>query len=264
MNPKYLEFLRSDGRMHYSDLKHIASSGAHFISNLNSEIDSASTRIGSVFHDIVLLGKKPCVFEGTRRGAAWEVFKEKNIGNDICNVTEYETAMRMADSLFDSQYESAEFARDILRRCEIREKEILLDFNDVPWSSRIDAMGTDLIAELKSTKCASKRKFLLDAKQMKYDGQLAIYNVAAGVNANQFPAQWLDSYVIAVENKSPYIVAVYEVEKLRLDSAYLEVIAWQEKWLKSCETGIWGGYGKACETWDADIIIGEDEDDDEE
>lgn len=264
MKPEYVKFLRSDGRMHFSDLKHIGSSGQHYLQNLNSGKSTGSMRKGSTFHDLVLLEKEPIVFTDRRAGKKWKAFQLENIGNDIINVSEYETAMRMRDSLMMSNYDSAVFARELLSKCQNREKEILWDLAGVPWSSTIDAYGNGITLELKSTKCASKRKFLWDAKSMKYDGQLAVYNVAQGVDGNQFPAPWTQSYAIAVENVKPHIVAVYRVEELRLDAAYSNVVEMQQKWITCCETGIWGGYGKDCEIWDADLIIEEEEDSDDE
>ena len=62
---------------------------------------------GTYFHTRVLephlLDKECIVFEGVRRGAKWEAFKEEHKGKAIVNKTQRDTAEKLADLVFNSK-----------------------------------------------------------------------------------------------------------------------------------------------------------------
>lgn len=213
--------------------------------------------MGRVIHSAWLEGISPVVYDGERRGKAWQEFKGSNAG-DIITATESETVKRIIDALSRSPE-----AQAVLADNPHREVAWQRDILGVPAAGKIDLVGSESVDELKTCACAAPRKFLYDADKMWYDAQLAWYQMAQGVQYVGPDTEWVKSRIVAVENKAPFVVQVFELDPLRLNQGAEKILRALDL-LRECQaSGIWHGYANGVHCWDADIIT-HDENEDEE
>jgi len=105
----------NDGKIHYSTLKQIEQSPAHYRWAITHErTDSPAMRQGRALHALYLLGTEPVNIAGSKRGA--------NDSVDALAPAEYDTVRRMFDAL-----QSSVEAREILSRCPEREMPLEWD-----------------------------------------------------------------------------------------------------------------------------------------
>lgn len=252
-------FSRRDNALHFSELKEIGRSAAHYAHIVqNGREDTPSLLIGRAFHALTLQGIEAATFDFDRKGARWEEFKAQNAGRTLLKVSEYDAVKRMRDSVFANPA-----AREILERCPHREVEKKWMRNGFPCSGRIDAFGDRAIAELKSTRDASRRKFLWDAQKMAYHAQLPWYDVALGTVPQEMDTDWRDQYIIATENTAPFVTVVYQLDNLRIDQGNELVEEWLLRFGACMESGEWHGYTQGVHIWDGEIRVGNDEEEEE-
>lgn len=245
--------------MHFSALKEFAKSPLHYAEYIrNGRKDSTQMAMGRALHELVLLGIQPTKFDGIRRGKEWEAFQEKNAGLTICNATEYESVMRMAQSV-NSNVE----AMRLLAECNEREKRIEWEYGGIPCAGRVDAYSETAVLELKSCMCAKPKKFLWDAAQMGYDAQMAWYDFGiGGLKTSDIGIDFREHYIIAVENNGAFLCQVFQIQELRQQQAFAKFDSWMEQFRYAMDSGIWHGYSKdPIVQWDAEIIYSIDEDD---
>jgi hypothetical protein len=185
-----------------------------YISREIAREEMAAFDIGTYFHTAVLepeLMEKECaVFEGIRRGKAWESFKEDNKGKTIITKSEYAQAKTIIDAVH-----SSEIAMGYLGQSESEvsayvtltvyagnvycEGKVLgvdgwdeTEFTPPPTATQItikcraDALGEDFILDLKSTTGNAKNEHSLRNKVSNYS-----YDLSA--------AMYLDVFSIACE-----------------------------------------------------------------
>lgn len=255
--------LPKDGKLHFSNLKHIAQSPAHYVQSCQDEReDTTSFRIGRAIHALVLLGVTPVVYSvGIRRGKEWEAFKiqtELNGGSveDILNDTEYSTAMEAHESIL-----ACPLAQELLSRCPHRERSVNFVRNGIPCTGRIDAWGANTMVEIKTTACSKPKKFLYDANKFSYHAQMAWYDIGLGTKYIPGATAWRDQYIIAVETSAPYCVTVVKLDDLRIDQGHTLVETWLSTLAECLESEIYPSYPDSLPViWDADVIIEEPED----
>lgn len=241
-------------RLHFSQIKEIRVSPAHFRHCLTaSREDTPAMRIGRAVHRLALEGVEPNHFEGIRRGADWElhVARASALGvakEDILSQSERVLVDGMATSIQNHQD-----ARDVLAGATEAEKGWEAMICGIPCAGKIDLLGPVSLDELKTTACAAPKKFLRDAEKMWYDAQLAWYQMAMGVEYIGPDTQWLKSRIIAVENKAPYVVQVFELDNLRLDQGAEKCIE-AIRLYKACIEGMaWPAYSSGVVRWDGEI-----------
>lgn len=250
----------SDGCLHFSTLKEIGRSAAHYANAVkNGRPDSPSMLIGRAFHALTLQGIEPLVFDGIRKGDKWKEFEEANKGADILNIKERDSVLRMRDSVFANPA-----ALDVLGRCPMRETTIRWARHGYPCAGKVDAVGASALAELKSTRDASRRKFLWDAHRMGYHGQLAWYDVGMGTAPMEYDTAWRDQFIIATENAAPFVTVVYQLDNLRIDQGNQLVEDWLTRFGACMESGEWLGYTQGVHIWDAAVEYQGDDEEDEE
>lgn len=257
--------LNEDGTLHFSSLKQIAKSPAHYVQACNNEMeDKASFRIGRALHALVLLGVEPVVYSGIRRGKEWDAFCAENVTDetpkdDILNETENATIQAMAKSIRENAV-----AMDVLEKCTEREKPLNWIRDGIPCGGRVDAYSSDVLLEIKTTANASPRKFLYDAHKFSYHAQLAWYDIALGTEYKPCETKWRRHVIIAVESKAPFCSVVFELENLRKDQGHTLCEEWLDL-LKECAlTGEYPSYAKDQPVmWDGEIIINDEDEEDE-
>ena len=237
--------MANDGKIHYSTLKQIEQSPAHYRwATTHERSDSPAMRQGRALHALYLQGIAPIRIAGKKRAPT--------DSDDALLLSEYDTVQRMFDAL-----QADPHAKEILSRCPEREHAMEWDLMGLRCAGRLDLRGPGILADLKSCRASFPRKFLWDAEKMHYDAQLPWYDVAGGVKPIGPDTAWSEQYLIAVESAAPYNVMVYRLDPLRIDQGWMKCEKWVHQ-LKQClETGHWPGYLEGVQTWDGELSFGE-------
>lgn len=251
----------SDNKIHFSNLKHILKSPAHYVNSLTDRDDTRAFRIGRAVHAYILQGIEPTVYDGTRRGKEWDAYlylidKTKIEKEDILNAAEYNEVIGMVNAI-----KSSSIAMSLLDRCTSFEKEIEWTFEGVECAGRVDAFGSDILVELKTCASSHPKKFLSDANKFLYHAQMAWYDTGLGTVYNPDGTKWREHYIIAVETSAPNCVTVFKLDDLRIDQGLTICHDMIEKY-KACMTNGDFTAGYVIDQpviWDADIIIDEGE-----
>lgn len=264
-----------DGSMHFSAVKEIDKSAAHFAWAVqHGKFDTRGMRIGRVWHALTLQEIEPYVFDGDRRGAKWAEFVKERSLQSVDLVDDYYQRDNVSDVLTPPEWDVVRWmrdrtmadhhARELLARCTNRETSHEWVYKGHPWRGKIDAHGDGAILELKSTKCAAKWAYLRDAGRMHYDAQLVSYDIALGAVLCGLDTEWQEHDQIAVENSAPFAVQVYQTANVRKDQALERLDRWMMVFDACHRAGDFGGYYQQGITeWDADIITHDEEEDEE-
>lgn len=245
----------ADGCVHFSDLKKMAISPAHYASACkNRTAETPSMRIGTACHRLTL-GGDMAVWGGTRKDPGWKKFALDNAGRFIVTKPEHDIAVQMSSSIL-----SHPTARELLTDARY---EVPLDweFMGIKCSTGgVDFINEGIYGDLKTTVSASPDRFPRDLYSKFYHCQLAFYE--EGMKANGIYVG--TPYIIAIENKPPYTCAVYEMSDATMNVARQTVRLWMEK-LINCElSGHFPGYPECAilvdpPTW-SEAIAGDEED----
>lgn len=220
--------------VHFTTLKAISKSPLHYLTALGGREDTAAMRLGRLVHTIVLGGPPSVVWNGDRRGKAWESFAEENAGREIVTQKEVAKVTAIANAVMGDPVA----APYLVGRTE----------HAVEWSMfgrkcatrGIDVLGPNWITDLKTTNCAEPNAFRRAALRMGYHAQLAMYRDAAaslGVRADF-------GIIVAVETAPPFAVTVHRLRASALDEGDKLLRLWFER-LLACElTGDWPGYAQ--------------------
>lgn len=189
-----------------SSLKRILVSPAHFKAE---RADSDNLKFGRLYHELTLTPRqfKKCwaVWDGIRRGKAWEAFQEENAAKDICTAKEHKDAAAIAKAV---------------RQCDIGKEYIKgVGHNEVSlvWQETVDGMPLTLkcrldrfdgrAIDLKGTTASNKEEFAREAARYHYEMQAAFYmrgvEHALGVQLAH------DEFVFVVVEKATRIVSAY-------------------------------------------------------
>lgn len=243
-----------DGREHFSELKAIASSPAHYQHiKRTPRNDTPGMRLGRAVHALVLQEIEPVVYTDskTRTGKAWEAFCEgRDDVEDILLPSEADTARWMRDAVMRHAG-----ARAILERCKEREVAMEWEALGIQCAGRLDFRGNGALGDLKTCRYAHPKAFFRDAARMHYDAQLPWYDVGGGVVPCGPDTQWSEQFIIAVESSAPYVVQDIRLDPLRIDQGWSKVEEWVAV-LKDCKArDEWPGYSRECAVWDGDIDL---------
>lgn len=243
----------------FSRLKNMAKSPAHYLHSLTHEHDSRAYRLGRLVH-LLCSGGTWWQYEGTRRGKAWEKFRDEHEG-EIFTEDEQREAVKMVTSM-----RADENAGPLLRLNGRRE-------NKLQWtSSGRDCQGTpdffndNVLYDVKTCRTAEPDRFIREAVSYHYHSQIAWYQEAIGVVTGITPR---DCYIIAVESKEPYPVTVLKLTDRALDQGRRIARLWFEQLLVCEASDRWPGYSQSIVEFDvpdpnADDLLFGDEDDESE
>lgn len=219
--------------VHFSNLKKIAESPAHYAASIGDDSDSLAYRLGRLTHALVL-GVQPGgqwdVYDGRRAGKEWESFKAKR-GDavDIFTKTEHTLCVAMAKAIT-----AHPDAMRLLDRCEY---EVPVEWTDLATGRRCATRGIDALnrsgrytAELKTAVSSHPDRFARDANRLGYPAQGAWFKEACASMGVTIDTH----YVIAVEKKAPHVVTVFQVTPRNIADGFLKCRAWMET-LKVCE-----------------------------
>lgn len=241
--------------VHFTHLKRMSDSPAHYLASLEENRDSAAFHFGRLVHYLILGGVYDyAVWTGKRRaGKVWEAFEEANEGRDIFTKNDLDHAMRITKAV-----KTDRLAQPFLEG--EREKLIEWSFLNRKCQSRLDVLG-DHVVEVKTTQCSKPEKFRWDVDRYAYHAQLAFYRDAARYIGR--PTR--GAIIIAVEKELPYAVTVCRLSDALLEEGAKLNRLWMER-LLSCErANEWPAYTQSIEEYDVrrqegvTLIIGGEE-----
>lgn len=212
-------------RTHWSKLKHLAKSGAHYQQALlEQEEDTDAKKLGRVVHLAVL---EPEVYlqrcklwtGGVRRGAKWDAFEAKHSDMEIINDREEEFCLTIQAAVRGNRVAS-KYLQGGRSEVTILWTHTLPAGGELPLTTidlkcRLDFLSDfPALVDLKTTKDASPEGFGKECWNYRYDAQAAMYQDAYFAATGQR----LPYFLIAAEKGAPHVVQVY-----RVNDAVLEV-----------------------------------------
>ncbi len=216
--------------VHFSNLKRISDSPWHYLQSLQEHEDSAAMRLGRLTH-AVILGTPFTVYDGARRGKAWEEFQDEHATEEIFTATEVEPAQRMAEAV-----KANPFAARLIAESQ-HEVPIEWKLGARDCAGRIDMLGSDWIADLKTTKYAKPGWFMREALKRNYHAQLAWYQDGIFLATHEERRRL---FVVAVQSSEPYPPAtVYEISQRAIDQGRKLARLWFERLLVSEQSNAW-------------------------
>ena len=171
--------------------------------------ETAAMRWGSLVHMAILEPESfigsVAIYDGVKRGKAWDDFKTANISLDIITEGENDRLTAIMASVHSNKAAS-DLIDNTLHEVTARSN----DATTGPAKARLDCFSTILgVVDLKTTARIQPELFAKQFVGMGYDLQVGWYCDTARQHyeLDAMPA----CHVIAVESKPPYDVAVYRV-----------------------------------------------------
>lgn len=229
-------------RIRYSHLRMMAKSPAHYAAAAAGvwRLDSPAARLGVLVHGLVLGGDRaPIVYEGERRGKAWQEFQAAHEGAEIVTRAEADRAEPIAAAV-----RSDRVAGVLLASSDAwRERRLEWTIGGGECSGTPDYFdpATGTLIDLKTCSVASPREFGRHSWSYHYHAQLAWYRHALRTLGHEVRA----AYLVAVETSAPHAVACYRLSDRLLDEGDRAWRAWWEA-LSVCRAAdAWPGYAEA-------------------
>jgi hypothetical protein len=245
--------------VHFSQLKHMAHSPAHYQQAAQGGWhDALHLRIGSGAHAIAF-DQPVAVYPGkVRRGKEWDAFKEDNADALWLSRTEHAQALVIADAIRGHR-EASEllFVDD-----SAVEKRIEWSLLGRECAGTPDVRTASYIVDLKTTKCSHPERFTRDATFRNYHAQLAWYLDGVRLSGLGTPTE---AYIVAVESTPPHPVTVLRLTDKAIDQGRRLCRIWLERVLGCERDNRWPGYCESIVPFDVDepleLQFGDDDDD---
>lgn len=241
-NLSFEEYQKIDA-VNFSTLKNIARSPAYYRFIKDVVKSTRSMDIGRAVHMMLLepsvFDNSVSVYHGTRRGSAWECFKDENKGKEILRPSELETAKRMVESVLFHP-----FAGHIFLDHDSSTETTLLwhDPNTgLKCKARLDLIQDGRIVDLKTTSDPSPWEFTRSAVRYRYFTQFAFYLHGYYIITGERP----EMMCVAVGNNGAHETVVYNVSNEAINHGNVEFTAMLEKLVECSESGQFppvGGY----------------------
>lgn len=250
----------SDNRIHWSNLKMMLRSPAHYRESVLTPKDpTPSMVLGSVVDAMVFGGRRVSIFEGRKSGKQWDLFKSD------CDPT--------ALIVSSDQYAQCKSAADAVRADPVarplligegvqHQRVIQWEEDGLPFAAGIagerggfDVLGPEgeWLADLKGTSDTSPTAWARQAMRMMYHCQLSHYQDGAKANGYSVPGDRL--YLIGFEFKAPHTVTVLRLTPTVLDLARKTLRLMKER-LRACEAeDRWPGYSQSVVDLDAPAYV---------
>jgi PDDEXK-like domain of unknown function (DUF3799) len=226
------------GPLHFSMLKTIAESPAHFRHACDVPISAtAAMRLGTLVHWFLLGGPHtPIIFQGkARRGPIWDVFERAHRGKEIYTLAEYERAEPIAEAVRNHPLYP--------EWIEGGDHEIALEWEmgGYQFATRgVDILQrrTDTLVDFKTARSTEPEQLDAQSRRLHYPEQIACYDEACRQNGFE-PSRHA---IFAVETRPPYPCTVLVIPPSVLDQARKTVALWLER-LRGCVLAdFWPGY----------------------
>jgi len=233
---------RADGRVHISDLKHMAiSPKAYEYACRHPKPRTRPMTVGAVADRLVFgFGRAVC-YDGVRTGAKWEAFRSANADAEICIASEWEDANRAAEAVLRDPV-----ACELLKAPKAEYQRVMhWTAYGLPFAAGVPGIrgGVDLIAggvlaDLKVTTDVEPLALCKHVTNMLWPQQLAAYVDGA----RSLGLEIETAALICVEATPPNDVVVLTFNEGDFEDARKSLVLWTEK-LKACERiGAWPGH----------------------
>jgi hypothetical protein len=250
---------RDDGSVHFSDLKEIEKSPAHYLAAVNRQHESTRhMRVGTVCHEKVLgprPGKALAHWDGERKGNAYKTFAAEHHDAEIVTTSENDDGTELARAVL---------ADPIFQSLGPFRREAAITWTDAGIlcaTDGIDMLGTDWLGELKTCRCAQPAAFSRAAASMYYHAQIAFY--LGGAVSCGLLSESARALIVAVESTDPYPVTTLSLSSRDLLEGRKLVVKWLER-LRQCEAeNHWPGYAQSIVPFEM-AVWGLDEEEGEE
>jgi len=233
--------------LHWSQLKEMAESPAHYRYRLDHPIEPTPVmKFGSLVHAMVL-NKAPrsfVVYEGKRGNSKlYTKFKADHAGLEIVTADEWERASNCADAV------KADPVCGPLLKSGLREQQIEWVVDSRQCSGTPDVSGT-LLVDLKVTAMAPRR-FPWHCRKMLWHAQLAWY--MNGLDLQETPPV-SNVYIITVPPKPPHIPVAYYLTERTLETGATIWRSLFDKLMQCEKDDQWPGYAQDVVALDLDEI----------
>lgn len=232
--------------VHFSQLKHMAQSPAHYYQAVNGGWASTGAQIFGRGAHAMILDQPYAVFDGkVRRGKEWEAFKEENHGVPWLSRREADQCKALADAVADHR----EASRLIFGGNAVREQKVGWMQLGRECAGTPDVRNTSYIVDLKTTKSSHPERFMRDATWRSYHAQLAWYLDGVALSGLGKPTE---AYVVAVESTPPHTVTVFRLTERAIDQGRRLCRIWLERVIGCERDGYWPGYCESVVDFDVD------------
>lgn len=240
MSGDFSEYLELDG-VNWSTLKELRRSPLHYQHRKgNAREDTATLRRGRSIHSAVFepdrFALEYAVFKGkTRRGKAWDAFLAAHPDETILRVPEYKLCIAARDAV-----RSHPLAKPYLERGQAEQSISWRDpETGLTCKARLDFISESkpALVELKSTASISYKMFANTAYRMGYHCQTGFYRDGLALARGKT----LTVVVIAVEDKPPHDVGVFEYSEEALYAGAHEVKSLLTRLQFHRERDVWPG-----------------------
>jgi hypothetical protein len=202
----------------------------------------------------VLGGPSMVVYDGTRRGKAWDEFKAAHDGAEIVTATEAAVAAPVIEAVMRHEH-----AMHLLGSGTVK-RRINWSWLGRECSGEPDVAGQYLV-DLKTTRCAEPGRFTRDAIWRGYHAQLAWYRNGMLLSGLEPPTEL---FIVAVETSAPYPVTVLRLTERAIEQGERLCRVWMERLLACEATNEWPGYVQSSVDLDVpdddlELTFGDDE-----
>lgn len=250
-----------DGPVHFSDLKQFAKSPAHFFHSATRVRETTRPmRVGSLVDLALLTDKKPLVYEGDRRGKAWDAFKDAHPGEDLYTSAEADDA---ASTIMAARLDP--MAREYLGLDDpTRRTQVPLKWrvNGIDRETRgVDVIVGNRMADMKITNTTKPGLFAWHARKMLWHCQLADYEEACKQNGIDVSG---GLYLCGIEATMPHCTTVLRLTPNAIEEARRCLAAWHESYKICRDSDQWPGYVQCPVDLDCEVFGAGDDDEGEE
>jgi hypothetical protein len=231
--------------LRFSRLRHMSASALHYWQSVqDNKDDTIAMRFGRGVHALVL-GTPVVRWSGkTRHGKAWELFKALHADKEILSTKEWERAHGIYEAI-----KRHPIANDLIfGEGAVREETIEFELMGRKCTARPDVrFGTDVLVDLKTTRCAEPRKFERDAMFRGYHSQFSFYGRAMAEAFGAFPKR---SLCVAVEPVKPFAITVLELTPGAIAEGEKAWRLWFEEAMVCEAAGVYPAYTQTIESLD--------------
>lgn len=261
VTPRLDEPMLREGYLHWSDLKLIGKSPAHYKYGVTQVRPmTRPMRVGDAVDAIVFGHKRLVIYPGkTRNGKEWDAFEAKHADASIVIESEFEEAEGAATALINSA--PARLFTSGWRR-ELFQVALEGELLGIPIKTRgVDVLdpGFGRLIDAKCTHDVEPHHFSRHAWSMDWHTQLELYAELAAQNGIEVRELGL----VGVEASPPHVVQVLVIPDDVRQQARKRLRALIER-LKSClDANAWPGYSQIAEPMDLPRWLEDEESDDE-
>lgn len=232
--------------VHFSQLKHIQRSPAHYqAALLRDQASAVHERKGTALHSLVIGNPSDVVVWGTKRDTRnkeYQAFMAEHDGCHILSGKEYDVATEMADAIRRHPQ-----AMELLQGT--REQQIEWSWLGRRCAGTPDVFSLENLVELKTCRTAHPERFMSSAKFYGYHAQLAWYRRGLIECGFGTPAS---SWIVAVESAPPFPVTVFRMTDNALELGERMCRAWLERLLVCEEADEWPAYAQSAVQFDVE------------